>query len=187
MDPTQLMPQETPSQFVPPPTSPSEAPVVSPEVNPMDTGMADPMAGQFVGPEHMKQLDDLLGKVQGKMGEYTSQKFVGDNTNNATKQKLLGEVLMSLQKAGVNVNDQAEVAAYLDKLREFNPDIADLLESFLEKIIGSEFDNDLGGEDDFSKIPGVTEEELPPVPPQEGSQQKPPKYENLSKTVRERI
>jgi hypothetical protein len=208
MDPNQMTPPQPMPEFAPPPSSPAEAQGLPGDGAPV---VPAEMPGQFVGPEQIAQLDEMMEKIQGKMGEYTSQKFVGENMNKAKKDKLIEDVLLSLQNAGVNINSQEEVAAYFEKLREFNPDIADLLEGFLEKIFGEEFD--LPQEDvvpSRASAPGQNEEQPPLLlggnqmaapqgmgaqdlgqGPSEMEQVLPSNpinnYENLSKTVRERI
>jgi hypothetical protein len=130
MDPESLQPMA--QGVVPPPTSPPEAGAGMGEGEPT----MDPTAGQYVGPEHMQKLDDLIQGINSKMSEYNSSRFVGENQLKSKKGESIRAVLEAMQSAGVDVSKPEEVSSFLESLRNFNPDLAEILEKFLGGLFG---------------------------------------------------
>jgi hypothetical protein len=161
------------------------------EAPPEDEMMAT--GGGFIGPEHIAQLQGLANKVHEKVGEFNTNKFTESNRLESSKGEAIRSFLLMMQEAGVDVSDQAAVAAFIDHLRSIYPELGDLFEFFVEQLLGDVTEADADGvTSEFSALPGVSgEEELEDeedMDEEEDVEEGPmSKYENLSQDVREHI
>ena len=89
-------------------------------------------------PEQRQQLLDLIGVIRQKLGDFNAVQFAGKNKTEQVRRDLLRQVFEILQTAGVDLNDRESVAAFLEKLRSQNPQLAEWLESSMNILLGGE-------------------------------------------------
>ncbi len=97
-----------------------------------DTGMGSPMAS----PQQQQQLLDMIDATRGKLGELNAAHFAQQNSSEAERLGALKEVFSMLEQAGVNLNDPQSVGAFLDKIKQLNPQMFQLFESSLQSLLG---------------------------------------------------
>lgn len=116
-------------------TSVAPAPI-SPEAVP---GIPNETASTELSQDQMKaNLQDMMSKIEEKYKDFNAQKFSSDN--NLQKQK--GEVLRQLfdffQSKGIDPNNPEDVKAYLDKIRQNNPELYAQIEQSINTILEDE-------------------------------------------------
>ena len=126
MDPTN-------EQFPVAPASPAPVPGIP----------ASPLAGESVGgglsqEEMVKNLEELMAKIEGKYQDFNSQKFATNNKLQESKSETLRQIFDVFESLGIDVNNVEEVRAFLDKLRESNPELSQQLEQALQTVLGDE-------------------------------------------------
>ena len=102
------------------------------EVSPQ---MASP---QMASPEQKQQLFDTLDKVKQALGSFNAQRFASKNRMAGLNREILRGIFEALQRSGVDLTDRESVAAFLEKLRNFNPNLAEWFESSLDVLLGQE-------------------------------------------------
>jgi len=132
------MPPVDPLGQQPVPQSPPEAPGIPGEVPGMPGG-----APGALSQEQMKgNLQDLMSKIEGKYQDFNSQKFASGNKAREQQSEALRQVFDLLQSLGIDPSNVEEVKAFLDQIRETNPELSQQLEVALEALLGTE-DEDL--------------------------------------------
>lgn len=144
MDPNQMPPQIDPSQGMPqmpgmpPMPSGGEAPMVPqmPSGGEMPMGVPAPTGGQPVSEEQKQELLDLIQGIREKLGSFNAQSFAGNNKLDRTRRELLRQVFEVLQKSGIDLTNRESVAAFIEKLREQSPELADQFEEAISALLG---------------------------------------------------
>lgn len=116
------------SGFAPVPASPAAVPGI-----PESAGQP-PMAQE----EMITSLRDLMAKIQGKMGDFNSGKAVSESKLMQAKSQSLREVFDLLQSLGIDPSNVEDVQAFLDKIKENNPELYQQVEKVLSEIIGGD-------------------------------------------------
>lgn len=89
--------------------------------------------------EQMKgNLQDMMSKIDQKYQNLNSQKFVSSNKDSEGKNSMLRNIFDMLQLNGVDPSNVEEVRAFLEKLKQNNPEQAQQFESVLESLLGEE-------------------------------------------------
>jgi len=95
-----------------------------------------PMDGNApVSDAQYQELVDLLAKVKAGSSQLSSLRFVSDNKDIQNRRDALKEVFMMMTQAGVDVSDPASVAAFLDKLKQTDPDMYAMFEQALGYLL----------------------------------------------------
>ena len=128
----------------------------------MNTGMTpgQPMGGGAMSQEQMmSNLQDLMSKVEAKYQDFNSAKLTVGNQTEEQKNETLRQLFDMLQAAGIDPNSPEEVQAFLDRVKQADPEMFQRLETALASILG---------EDDASMVEGPAEEAVEPVAPEMG-------------------
>lgn len=137
MDPA-AAPQGGSSNVAPPMPSPPEAPVTpfGPDSGaPIEPGMGMPGGSPEASPEQKQQLMDLISQIRAKLAETNANMFAGTNKSEQTRIDALKQLFEMMQSAGVNLQDPVAVQAFIDKMREMNPDVAQMFEDALQGLL----------------------------------------------------
>lgn len=139
-----------------------------PSVQPISPAGVGEQQPELATPEDRQQLMDLVSKVRGKLSEVNTARFVSDNTTAEYRRGFLKEIFALLQKAGVDLEDRASVAEFLDRLRSQNPELASMVEEAIDRLLGVEEPSvTQGREDTYEALPQEVPEPLQgqPAPP----------------------
>lgn len=122
-----MPPEFAEPQFQGPPESP-----MSPPQEPM---MGGGMGGGMASPEQMAALQDLFAKVKRGASQISSQKFAMANRALSSKRDALKEVFAEMQANGVDLSDPTSVAQFLQKLQATDPDMYQLFQNAMDKLL----------------------------------------------------
>jgi hypothetical protein len=126
MDPQQNIPQA--NEFPPVPASPAGVPGIPPTA-------ADTAPGQ----DEMKaRLAEVMANLEGKYQQFDASKFGTDNKMAQMKSDAMSELFTMLESKGIDPNNPEELKAFLDKIKEGNPELYQQVVSALNAIIGTE-------------------------------------------------
>jgi len=92
----------------------------------------------MVSPRDIEELKNMLALCQKKFDEVQSLDVSGSGQEMVQKQEMLKRVLEKLQMAGVDLNDPTSVSAFLDKLRNQNPELAQYFEEAMNRLLEDE-------------------------------------------------
>ena len=140
MDPN-TPPQPPQTQLTPPPSTVAPAPMSpdSPAGIPAGMTSADPATMGGMTQEQMKaNLQELMSKIEAKMQDFNSQKFATDNKLKEQQSQALREVFDLFKSNDVDPSNLDEVSAFLQKVKDSNPELAQQLEKALETILGED-------------------------------------------------
>jgi hypothetical protein len=164
MDPNQI-PQGMPQGVPPMPPTPT------------DPGMPMPQPGVPVGgdqpisEEEKQVLLDLIAKIRDQLGEVQAMGFASGNKSEVLRRDLLKQVFEKLQLAGVDLNSRESVGAFIMRLQEQNPELAQMFEKAMDVLMGSK--GSFGGGTDPNAPPPPEMGGIPPapgmVPPEAGA------------------
>lgn len=112
---------------------------MDPEIQP-ENGMMQPPAGgaAFATEEQKQELLNMIEAIRGKLGEFNATSFAGSNALDKTKRDLLRQVFEKLQLAGIDLNDRESVAAFIEKLRAADPELALMFEESMDALLGED-------------------------------------------------
>lgn len=148
-------------QFPPVPPSPAQVPEI-----------ADPTAGQQTGLSQdvmISNLKELMAKIQNKYSDFKSGNAMSDSKLMQAKSQALRDVFDMLQSAGIDPSNVEEVQAFLDKIKQANPELYSQIEKVLQELMGGDVTNPSAPVDsgqipqDLGSIPPPPAE--PPMPP----------------------
>lgn len=135
MDPLQspLNPQAPRAETTPLPGQPLQS-------QGMPTGQSPAaMPGQeFASPEERQQLIDLIEATKEKMAGLRTAEFTGANSKDAAKLDVLRELFSMMQSSGVDLTSVESVNAFLSKIKQANPNMAQDFEEALESLLGDD-------------------------------------------------
>lgn len=141
---------------------------------------------ELATPTQRQELMDMLEATRAKMGELQTAKFRSANEREVARVETLKQIFIMMQEAGVDLNDPASVASFLDRLRSTNQEMATMFESTLEDLLSEEMppeDQQMGQNppsfNEAAPSAGMPEGGLRPIPqglPQNGNEAVP---ENL--------
>lgn len=114
--------------------------------NPMS--QMDPMAGQpmpqegqelqYISEDERQDLLDMITEVRGMLSEVERSDSMSAAQIEAQRIEALRQVLMQLEKIGVDLTDPEAVRAFIEELREFNPEMAAQFEQSIADLIGED-------------------------------------------------
>lgn len=112
-----------------------QSPIAPPPVSPVEAGAAPTNLSQE---QMVASLQDLMEKIQSKYQNFNSQRFASDNKLNEMKSEALRAFFDMLQNVGIDPNSPEQVKAFLDKIRETNPELHSQIEKALNELLGEE-------------------------------------------------
>ena len=83
-------------------------------------------------------LLDMMSKIDGKYQDFNSQNFSSNNSLQDQQGQLLRDFFDLLQQMGVDPNNPEEVEAFLDKIKQQNPELSQQIEQALQTLLGEE-------------------------------------------------
>jgi len=99
----------------------------------------DPAMGmepQLASGDMKMAVDRDMAGVKFRQGELDESVAEGESEVEALRQSLLGSIFAALRDAGVDPSNQASISAYLQRLSERDPDLAEMLVTALEGLSG---------------------------------------------------
>lgn len=117
-----------PLNVQPAPASPPAVPVG--EETPTSSGLSQE--------QMIANLQGLMEKINGKYQDFNSDKFSADNQIKEQRSQSLQQLFDLLQSAGVDPSNVEEVKAFLDSMKEKNPELAQQFEQALQILLGQE-------------------------------------------------
>ena len=121
MDPNQTQPGVVPAGPIP--TSPIEQPAQVPQ------------QGGGISDQQKQELLDMITQIKSKLGSFQAVKFASDNKKEKVRLDLLKQVFEKLQLAGVDLSDQQSVSAFIEKLKQANPELANNFEQAMNVLL----------------------------------------------------
>jgi len=118
-------PLQQPS-IAPAPVSPPEAPGIPGQENQPELSQ-EQMRGNIQG---------LMSKLQTKNQDLEAQQLSSGNNMDKAKGEALRELFDILENMGIDPNNVEQVGAFLNKLKENNPELHQQVESSLESLLG---------------------------------------------------
>lgn len=89
--------------------------------------------------EQMKaNLQDMMSKIDSKYQDFNSQKFSSDNKYKVQQGEALRQLFDILQSFGVDPSNVEEVGAFLNKIKNSNPELGQQLEESLSVLLGED-------------------------------------------------
>jgi hypothetical protein len=121
------------------PPIPTQVPPVVPPVGP-SVGQDQPVPGgdQLISPEQKQSLLDMIQQIRQKLGSFNAMQFASSNKTDKIRRDLLKQVFEKLQLAGVDLTDRQSVAAFMAKLKEDSPELADMFEKAMGALLGGD-------------------------------------------------
>lgn len=92
----------------------------------------------MASPEQKAELLKMVDGIEAKLGEFNAARFAGENRAKTSKADALRMVINALRDAGVDITNQQAVGDFIGKLRERNPDLADLFEECVSTLLGED-------------------------------------------------
>ena len=125
--------------------------------------------------EQYQNLTDLLGSVKEKTAQIGSNEFVLANQKEQAQRDALKKIFDELAANGIDLNDQASVAAFLTQLQQSNPDLYQLFEEAMTILLGG---NEMTNEKEAipGELPGVPEDLREPQAEPMGGPVLPPEH-----------
>jgi len=116
-------------------------------------GGAQPM------PEERKQeLLDMIEKIRQGLESFKIYRSASKDKSNQMNSDILRQVFEKLQMAGVDLTDRESVANFINKLRQNNPELADMFEQAMDRLLGEEMEQN----PDISQDPNMMGLGMPP-------------------------
>lgn len=137
-----MNPQDQMSNIPSVPASPTGVAGIPPMVETPSNLPETPMSpngieGEQLSQEEMKtNLQDLMSKIQAKKQLVDTSMFDVAKSGKENKSMLFNEVYAFFQKNGVDPSDPEQVKAFLEKLKQTNPEIYQQIEKILNDITG---------------------------------------------------
>jgi hypothetical protein len=89
-------------------------------------------------------LQGLMSKIENKYQDFNSQKFSTDNQLKEQSGESLRQLFDLFQSMGIDPSNAEEVGAFLNKIKESNPELSQQLEKVLSSILGDEATTPVG-------------------------------------------
>lgn len=94
--------------------------------------------GELATPEQREELMRMLEETSQKMGELQTAKFRSENEREVARVETLKQIFIMMQESGVDLNDPASVASFIDRLRSTNQGMAAQFEEALTDLLGDD-------------------------------------------------
>lgn len=126
---------------------------------PTDAGMPAPVPGvsmgadQPVSEEEKRALLDMIEKIKAQLGDLNATRFASSNKTEALRKDLLRQVFEKLQLAGVDLSSRESVAAFIMRLQEQNPELAQMFEKSMDVLLGTAESGSFGAPPEMAAPP----------------------------------
>lgn len=90
--------------------------------------------GELSQEQMRANLQELAGKIEEKYQDFNSQSFASKNKIEMQRRDALKEVFNIMSDAGIDLGNPEDVRAFLDSLKERNPELYSITEASLEEI-----------------------------------------------------
>ena len=127
-------------------------PTLQPQMSPQDH---QANGDQPITPEQKQEMLDLITKIEEQLSHTKAIQFASKAKMESYRNGLLQQVFDGMHAAGIDLNDRQSVSDFINKLREENPDLADMFEKSMDVLLGGDADTSAAGE--------VGQEMAPPV------------------------
>ena len=118
-----------------------------------------PQGGMQQMPEERKQeLLAMIEKIKQGLESFKIYRSASKGKSDQMRSDVLKEVFEKLQMAGVDLTDRESVAKFIDKLRQSNPELADMFEQAMDRLLGGEMEQD----PNISQDPNMMGPGMPP-------------------------
>jgi hypothetical protein len=113
-----------------------------------------------------EKLKEMMSAVDQKMMGLTEKVSEGEQISEEQKMEVLSYLFEMLQDRGIDPGDQEAVSAFLEELKQINPDLFNIFESIIDSVLGEEMD-EMGDEEaippdqNFPNLAGMQEGMMP--------------------------
>lgn len=97
-----------------------------------------PTGAQLSQTEMSASLQNMMGDLDGKYSEFQDAKTQADSDSEEQKNDILRQLFDLFQIQGVDPADPEAVKAFLDKIKQENPEVFAQIEKALQSLIGGE-------------------------------------------------
>lgn len=94
--------------------------------------------GELTQEQMRSNLEELMGRIESKYQDFNSERFSSDNQIQDQKNQSLRDLFSYLRSVGVDPSNVEEVRAFLDKMKEQTPELAQQFEQALQILLGEE-------------------------------------------------
>lgn len=120
-------------------TQPGQAPAYPEQNLPPSTVAEAPVSpdeASSMSQEEMRQnLQDMMAKIDSKYQDFSMQNFSNNTVNQKSKSEALIMFFDMLKQAGVDPSNVEEVNAFLESIKQNNPEIFKQIEAILKTLI----------------------------------------------------
>lgn len=116
------------------PASPTSVPGIQGEGG----GAVAPVTPELSQEEMRANLSDMMSKIDSKYQDFNSHKFSADNQLKKISGDYLSQLFDLLEINGVDPSNVEDVKAFLDKIKEQNPELGDALEKAFQTLLGED-------------------------------------------------
>jgi len=97
-----------------------------------------PPINQNISEEQKEELLGLIKNIRAKIQSLSAVKFASNNKSELLRRDLLKKVFEQLQSAGVDLTDRQSVSDFIERLRQVNPEFAEMFEQAMNVLLGGE-------------------------------------------------
>lgn len=90
---------------------------------------------QMATPEQKAYLMNMISATREKVGDLNTAMFSVNNSGKQLQSEALKEIFSLMLQAGVDLSSQESVAAFLERLKENNPELAQTFEEILNSLL----------------------------------------------------
>jgi hypothetical protein len=144
------------------------------DVGPGASGVASPVppGAPMTQSQMVSSLTEMMTKIQGKYQDFNARKFSSQNKVNEQQGEALRQIFDLFESNGVDPSNAGQVGAFLDQLKQANPELYQQFTAALQVILGD--DTMASMTPPISNAPEVPPQAAPAVSPQEVSAPMPP-------------
>ena len=151
------------------------------DVAPGASGAASPVppGAPMTQNQMVSSLTEMMTKIQGKYQDFNARNFSSKNKVNEQQGEALRQIFDLFESNGVDPSNASQVGAFLDQLKQSNPELYQQFTAALQVILGDDTMASMTPPIDNTQevppqsAPAVTPEEvtapMPPVPGSESS------------------
>jgi hypothetical protein len=93
---------------------------------------------QPVSEEQKKQLLAMIDAIRQKLGSFQANHFANNNALDKTRRRLLQQMFEKMQLAGIDLTNPESVSAFIEKLRQQSPELAQQFEEAIDALLGDD-------------------------------------------------
>jgi hypothetical protein len=106
--------------------------------NPQGAPMGEMQSSAPAPADAKEKLKEMMSAVDQKMMGLTDKMTEGDQISEEQKMEVLSYLFEMLQERGIDPGDQEAVSAFLEELKQINPDLFGIFESIIDSVLGEE-------------------------------------------------